>query len=155
MTIIFPSRSVLLAALLATGCGSTLPSLAGTWSGSTTCSGFSIPLTVTVTAEGGLMIQTTEVPQGELITRLQAIASERTSHGALAARAGYLARQPCPCIGRHLGQRIGSRIDTGGQVDPWQGRIGKCPRHRIDPPTMAQSWRLRPISPSSQSPLAT
>ena len=82
-----------------------------------------------------------QLADGDLGSRNRAavgrIASERTSHGALAARAGYLARQPCPCIGRHLGQRIGSRIDTGGQVDPWQGRIGKCPRHRIDPPTMA------------------
>ncbi|WP_432255833.1 ExbD/TolR family protein [Limimaricola sp. AA108-03] len=38
------------------------------------------PLTVTVTAEGGLLIQTTEVLQGELITRLQAIAAERSSN---------------------------------------------------------------------------
>ena len=37
------------------------------------------PLTVTVTAEGMLLIQTTEVPEGELVPRLQAIAAERTS----------------------------------------------------------------------------
>lgn len=36
------------------------------------------PLTVTLTAEGGVMIQTTEVPQDDLIARLQAIAVERT-----------------------------------------------------------------------------
>ena len=35
------------------------------------------PLTVTVTADGTVMIQTTEVPRDELVTRLHAIASER------------------------------------------------------------------------------
>jgi biopolymer transport protein TolR len=37
------------------------------------------PLTVTITAEGAIMIQTTEVAPEDLIPRLQAIASERTS----------------------------------------------------------------------------
>ncbi len=37
------------------------------------------PLTVTVTAEGTIMIQTTEVAADELIPRLQEIASQRTS----------------------------------------------------------------------------
>ena len=37
------------------------------------------PLTVTVTAEGQILIQTTEVPQEELVPRLQAIAAERES----------------------------------------------------------------------------
>ena len=35
------------------------------------------PLTVTLTAEGGVMIQTTDVELGNLIPRLQAIATER------------------------------------------------------------------------------
>jgi biopolymer transport protein TolR len=35
------------------------------------------PLAVTITAEGTVMIQTTEVPRDELVTRLRAIASER------------------------------------------------------------------------------
>ncbi|MEM7723604.1 MAG: protein TolR [Pseudomonadota bacterium] len=35
------------------------------------------PLTVTLTPEGGIMIQTTDVPNNELIPRLQAIARER------------------------------------------------------------------------------
>lgn len=35
------------------------------------------PLTVTLTAEGGVMIQTTEVEIGSLVPRLQAIATER------------------------------------------------------------------------------
>jgi len=37
------------------------------------------PLTITITAEGDLMIMTTAVADGELIPRLQAIASERSS----------------------------------------------------------------------------
>ncbi len=37
------------------------------------------PLTVTVTAEGAIMIQTTETPPDELIAKLTAIASERSS----------------------------------------------------------------------------
>jgi biopolymer transport protein TolR len=38
------------------------------------------PLTVTITASGELAIQTTVVPEGELIPRLQGIAAERTSN---------------------------------------------------------------------------
>lgn len=37
------------------------------------------PLTVTLTAEGGVQIMTTEVARGELVPRLRAIAAERTS----------------------------------------------------------------------------
>ena len=37
------------------------------------------PLTVTVTADGAILIQTTEVPEGELVGRLGAIAAERDS----------------------------------------------------------------------------
>jgi len=37
------------------------------------------PLTVTLTAEGALMIQTTETPPDELIGKLTAIAAERNS----------------------------------------------------------------------------
>ena len=37
------------------------------------------PLTVTVTAEGVVMIQTTEVAREELVSKLQAIAAERDS----------------------------------------------------------------------------
>jgi len=35
------------------------------------------PLTVTLTAEGGVAIMTTEVPEGELVPRLRAVAAER------------------------------------------------------------------------------
>ena len=37
------------------------------------------PLTVTITADGGLLIQNTETAETELIGKLQAIAAERTS----------------------------------------------------------------------------
>ncbi|MCC5974078.1 MAG: ExbD/TolR family protein [Rubellimicrobium sp.] len=37
------------------------------------------PLTVTITGEGGLMIQLTDVADAELVPRLQAISAERTS----------------------------------------------------------------------------
>ncbi|WP_208348837.1 protein TolR [Pseudaestuariivita rosea] len=37
------------------------------------------PLTVTLTAEGVIMIQATETPDGELISKLRAVAEERAS----------------------------------------------------------------------------
>jgi len=37
------------------------------------------PLTITMTAEGQLMIQTQEVAEGDLIPKLQAVSAERTS----------------------------------------------------------------------------
>lgn len=37
------------------------------------------PLTITMASDGRLLIQTTEVAEGDLIPRLQAIAAERTS----------------------------------------------------------------------------
>jgi len=37
------------------------------------------PLTVTITAEGAVEIQTTPVPRDQLVTRLRAIATERSS----------------------------------------------------------------------------
>jgi biopolymer transport protein TolR len=37
------------------------------------------PLTVTLTPEGAVMVQTTEVPLDELVARLQAVAAERDS----------------------------------------------------------------------------
>ncbi|PUB18540.1 protein TolR [Yoonia sediminilitoris] len=37
------------------------------------------PLTVTITADGAVMIQETETPEDELVQKLTAIASERTS----------------------------------------------------------------------------
>ena len=36
------------------------------------------PLTVTLTAEGGIVIQTTEIPEAEFLTRLRGVAQERS-----------------------------------------------------------------------------
>lgn len=38
------------------------------------------PLTITLTADGRVLIMNTEVPEGELIPKLKAIAAERTSN---------------------------------------------------------------------------
>jgi biopolymer transport protein TolR len=38
------------------------------------------PLAITVTADGKILIQNTEVPEGELIPKLMAISAERTSN---------------------------------------------------------------------------
>jgi biopolymer transport protein TolR len=38
------------------------------------------PLTITLTADGRMILQTTETPPAELIPRLRAIAAERTSN---------------------------------------------------------------------------
>ncbi len=38
------------------------------------------PLTITITADGRIAIQTTETPEAELIPKLQAIAAERTTN---------------------------------------------------------------------------
>jgi biopolymer transport protein TolR len=38
------------------------------------------PLTVTITADGGVQIQTTPTPRGELVSKLRAIAAERDSN---------------------------------------------------------------------------
>lgn len=48
------------------------------------------PLTVSITPEGPLMLMTTEVPEDELITRLQAVAGERQSNRIFLRAAGDL-----------------------------------------------------------------
>ncbi len=49
------------------------------------------PLTVTLTADGLILIMTTEVSEGELIPRLRAIAAERTSDKVFLRADGALA----------------------------------------------------------------
>ncbi len=49
------------------------------------------PLTVTLTADGLILIMTTEVSEGELIPRLSAIAAERTSDKVFLRADGALA----------------------------------------------------------------
>lgn len=48
------------------------------------------PLTVSITAEGPLVVMTTEVPEDELITRLQSVAQERQSQRIYLRAAGDL-----------------------------------------------------------------
>lgn len=48
------------------------------------------PLTVSITAEGPLVLMTTEVPEDELITRLQSVAQERQSQRIYLRAAGDL-----------------------------------------------------------------
>lgn len=48
------------------------------------------PLTVSISAEGPLVLMTTEVPEDELITRLQAVAQERQSSRIYLRAAGDL-----------------------------------------------------------------
>ncbi|NAZ36331.1 ExbD/TolR family protein [Rubellimicrobium sp. CFH 75288] len=67
------------------------------------------PLTVTVTGDGRIMIQTTEVPESELIPRLAAIAAERTS------RRVYLRADGANAWGR-VAQVMGA-LNAGGFND--------------------------------------
>ena len=76
------------------------------------------PLTVTVTAEGMLLIQTTEVPEGELVPRLQSIAAERTSNRiflrADGANAWERVAQVMGALNRGGFSDIGLVTDAGG-----------------------------------------
>ena len=76
------------------------------------------PLTVTVTADGAILIQTTEVPEGELVTRLQAIAAERTSQRiylrADGANAWERVAQVMGALNRGGFTDIGLVTDAGG-----------------------------------------
>ena len=76
------------------------------------------PLTVTLTAEGGVMIQTTDVPPEELIGKLRAIAAERTSDKIFLRADGAL---PYEAVVQVMGalnaggfRNIGLVTDTGG-----------------------------------------
>ena len=64
------------------------------------------------------MIQTTEVPQGELITRLQAIASERTSNRIFLRADGavpyQMVAQVMGALNRGGFSSIGLVTDSGG-----------------------------------------
>ena len=76
------------------------------------------PLTITLTADGGLMIQTTEVPDAELIPRLKAIAAERTSDKVFVRADGAVAYDRVAQLMGALNaggfNNIGLVTDTGG-----------------------------------------
>ena len=76
------------------------------------------PLTVTVTAEGAVQIQTTDTPREELVTKLRAIMAERTSDRVFLRADG---RVPYSTVMEVMGalnaggfSNIGLVTDTGG-----------------------------------------
>jgi biopolymer transport protein TolR len=76
------------------------------------------PLSVTLAADGRVLIQTTEVPLGDLVTRLQAIAAERESQQVfLRADGGIPYEQVMQVMGAlNAGgfREIGLVTDAGG-----------------------------------------
>jgi biopolymer transport protein TolR len=76
------------------------------------------PLTVTITADGIVQIQTTEVPRDQLVTRLLAIASERESSRVFLRADGAVAyadvMQVMGALNRGGFTNIGLVTDTGG-----------------------------------------
>ncbi|MGK7752365.1 MULTISPECIES: protein TolR [unclassified Roseovarius] len=83
------------------------------------------PLTVTVTAEGVVMIQTTEVPRGELVNRLRAIATERDSTRVFLRADGAVpysdVMQVMGALNRGGFANIGLVTDAGGPTLDEQG----------------------------------
>lgn len=76
------------------------------------------PLTITLTADGLVMIQSTEVADGELIPKLQAIAAERTSDKIFVRADGAVAYERVAQLMGALNaggfNNIGLVTDTGG-----------------------------------------
>ena len=76
------------------------------------------PLTITLTADGSVMIQTTEVPDAELIPRLKAISAERTSDKVFVRADGAVAYDRVAQLMGALNaggfNNIGLVTDTGG-----------------------------------------
>lgn len=76
------------------------------------------PLTISLTADGRIMIQTTETPEQELVTKLQAIASERASNRVFLRADGAIAYERVVQIMGALNaggfNNIGLVTDTGG-----------------------------------------
>ena len=76
------------------------------------------PLTVTVTAQGVVMIQTTDVPRDQLVTRLRAIAAEREGNKVFLRADGAVpyaeVMQVMGALNRGGFTDIGLVTDTGG-----------------------------------------
>ena len=76
------------------------------------------PLTVTIAADGRIMIQTTQTQTSELVTKLQAIASERTSTRVYLRADGAVAYEQVVQVMGALNaggfSDIGLVTDTGG-----------------------------------------
>jgi len=76
------------------------------------------PLTVTITAEGRIEIQTTEVPRAQLVSKLRAIAAERSSDRVFLRADGAI---PYAVVMQVMGalnaggfSNVGLVTDTGG-----------------------------------------
>ena len=76
------------------------------------------PLTVTVTATGGITIQTTEVADGEMIPKLKAIAAERTSKKVFLRADGSV---PYERVAQVVGALNGGGFNEVGLVTGGQG----------------------------------
>jgi biopolymer transport protein TolR len=76
------------------------------------------PLTVTITAEGMVMVQRTEVPRDELLSKLRAIAAERASDRVFLRADGAVAYsevvQVMGALNRGGFSNIGLVTDAGG-----------------------------------------
>lgn len=76
------------------------------------------PLTVTLTAEGRVQIQTTEVPRGELVARLRAIAAERETERVFLRADGAIpyaeVMQVMGALNAGGFSNVGLVTDTGG-----------------------------------------
>lgn len=76
------------------------------------------PLTVTVTADGGILIQATETPREELIGKLRAIAAERSSDRVFLRADGSVPYEQVMQVMGALNaggfSNIGLVTDTGG-----------------------------------------
>lgn len=84
------------------------------------------PLTVTVTAEGIVQIQTSEVPREQLVSRLRAIATERESTRVFLRADGAVpyadVMQVMGALNRGGFSNIGLVTDTGGpELDEQDG----------------------------------
>ncbi len=83
------------------------------------------PLTITLTADGRTLIQTTETPRDELIAKLRAVAAERTSNKVFLRADGAI---PYETVVQVMGalnaggfNDIGLVTDTGGPALDEQG----------------------------------
>ncbi len=76
------------------------------------------PLTVTLTADGDVQIQTTSVPRNELVARLRGIAAERSSDRVFLRADGAIAYQDVMQVMGALNAggfaNVGLVTDTGG-----------------------------------------
>ena len=76
------------------------------------------PLTITLTADGRVLIQSTEVADGELIPKLQAVAAERTSDKVFVRADGAVSYERVAQLMGALNaggfNNIGLVTDTGG-----------------------------------------